>query len=116
MPETNHLCDPAFMSSSVCSIIYSVFGATYDTVHTIIWLCIDRLWSAVHPANWYYNMFVKESLRRSWKVKSSVAVAAKAALGFEIPKRSRMSAKLKKRVSSKAAQINKNFFKVIQNI
>ena len=59
-------------------------------------------------------MFVKESLKRSWKVKPDYIVAAEVALGVGIAtKRQTLSAALRKRVSGKAAEINKNYLKVI---
>ena len=87
-----------------------------DLKNTGVCLCIDRLWSAVHPASWYYNMFVKESLKRSWKVKPDYIVAAEAALGVGIAtQRQTLSTALRKRVSDKAAEINTNYLKVIIN-
>ena len=91
-------------------------GAPDDTriLHTAIWVCIDSLWSALHPASWYYNMFVKESLMRDWKVKPKIVEATESAVGGPISTRS--LSKVVEKISKKSAQIKKNIFKVILDI
>ena len=93
-------------------------GAPDDTriVHTVVWVCIDSLWSALHPASWYYNMFVKESMMRSWKVKPKIVVATESAIGGAISKSKRTLDKVVRKISKKSKQIKKNIFKVIVDI
>ena len=121
------LCFPKFEQLMVyvtLSLYYHVYIKCYITlsgapnniriVHTVVWVCIGSLWSALHPASWYYNMFVKESLMRSWKVKPKIVVATESAIGEAIS--TRTLDKVEKQISKKSAQIKKNIFKVILDI
>ena len=80
-------------------------------VHTVVWLYIDSLWSALHPSSWYYNMFVKESLTRTWKVKPKIVEATESVIGSK-----RSPDDLEKAFSKKSTQIKKNIFKVILDV
>ncbi|KAK2186239.1 hypothetical protein NP493_209g01006 [Ridgeia piscesae] len=71
------------------------------------------LWSALHPASWYYNMFVKESMMRSWKVKPKIVVATESAIGGAISKSKRTLDKVVRKISKKSKQIKKNIFKML---
>jgi len=91
-------------------------GAPDDTriVPIVVWVCIDSLWSALHPASWYYNMFVKESLTRTYEVKPKLVEATEIAIGEPVSKRS--PDELENQISKKSTQIKKNIFKVMLDI
>jgi len=92
------------------------YPAPDDTriVPIVVWVCIDSLWSALHPASWYYNMFVKESMMRTYEVKPKLVEATEIAIGEPVSKRS--PDELEKQISKKSTQIKKNIFKVMLDI
>ena len=89
----------------------------FDTSRSYVYRAPATLWSAVHPASWFYNMYAKELIKRVRKrrillKKYIYARAAGAVLGNKIW-RLRKTSVLMKRFTQKSAKINEQFFKVI---
>ena len=92
----------------------------FDTSRSYVYSAPVTLWSVVHPASWFYNMYAKELIkrvrkRRQLRLKYTYARAAGIVLGRRIwQRRFRKTSALMKRFTKKSAEINKIFFKVIQ--
>ena len=94
-------------------------------IYNVFRFCVGRLklskWSAVHPASWYYNMYAKESIKRTReaandKLKSKYILAVETVLGGTISSLQKSMSQLITRITEKAVEINEKFFKVILNI
>ena len=99
----------------VSLVIYK--GISHKSVY--VYSAPVTLWSIVHPASWFYNMFAKESIKRVrkrqiLKSKYPYARAAEAVLGSRIWRvRFQKTSDLMTLFTKKSAEINEIFFKVI---
>ena len=100
-------------------------GSTMIRITVDLWMynswCVYSrpvtMWTFVHPARWYYKIYVKELIRRARSKtatisKSNYIRAAENVMGRTIWKQRISNIDLMKRFTEKSADINKKFFKV----